>query len=643
MMARLSAVVVFSVMLVVMMGGSAQSPFVAEEKQHDSTWTIMVYMADDYASSLNWQDDFNEMEAALQASGTSIIVLVDPFGPDNSALYKIEHDPNIVNSTIVSTRIDDGGSVIADSEVNMADPSTLSSFIEYSTSTFPADNDVLVLWGHGAGWRGLCPDGTDLLTLPELGDALSQATATIGRQLDLVVVDSCAEATLETLCEIRGHSRLFVASEIDVPFQGLPYAVIMNDLAAEPSQSVEEFATKIADGYVLWSGTSTDYSVTMGVFNLSKMDPLLKVLRSLSAQGEKYDPIFHHVLKVAFEGSESYGDAYCVDFGHFMWLLQRADLPLEIRYYAIECLLRANEVVEHFARYDNPDPVNGVRVGNATGLTIFAPSDGVSDAAYANISLAATEWLGFGTSLRNDTATIPNGPAPTVTYTTAPEPPDDGSADPHESIVTMTWPEEVQIDAIWVFRNLSGELVLLNITTVDGHVFSLRDCPGHLTLATSTMQDGELDSYRTVNVTLQGGIEVEVGVVRDGHLEDLRNGKYELTASTTNGKRLEPEDLQSTGIATSCLFLIHVPEDAVIGDLVTIEVIDTSSGDIVGSKRVFVRNETMTLDVDVFVQCDCPYKIVVPLLFALLPGLLILGFALSLYFQKRRESGGKAS
>jgi len=641
MMTRLSAVVVFSVLLAVMFSGSAQSPLSTNWTRQDSSWTIMMYMADDFASSLNWQEDFNEIEAALQAPGTNIIALVDQYGPDNSTLYKILHDPNFLDPALISTAINDSGAVISGGEVNMAAASTLQAFIEFSAALYPADKYVLVLWGHGAGWRGLCPDGIDVLTLQELGDALSQATSTIGRPLDLVVVDSCAEATMETLWEIHEYSRLFVASEKDVPFQGLPYVIVMNELAAMPSQSVEEFASKIADDYVLWSSTNTDYSVTMGVFNLSRMEPLVTALNALSAQGQKYDPIFHDVLRAAFNESEGYEEAYCVDFGHFMWQLQKADLPLEIRHYAIESLQEVMAVVDHFAKYGNPNPINGVHVRNASGLTIFAPSAGVADDTYGNISLATSNWYGFGRLLRNDTLIIPNGPGPSVSYSSSNSSANGTSIGLPKDIATLTWSGGVQIYTIWVFRNLSGGLVYLFHMAIYSSEFSISGYPGPLTLATSSHLDGRLNSYRTVNITLDGSVRITVQVTRDGMLANHLSDEYDISVVVSDGKRLAPAQLPPIGADNSCSFLVRVPEDAIVGDLVMIEIVDRSSGDIVGMKRVFVPRNATTVNVEVLIQCDCPYRIVVPLLLALLPGLLILGFALSLHYQKRNEKGKK--
>lgn len=627
MMASLHASAVTLLVLFLMTIGSTEAPSVTELRTQGTSWTLMVYMADDTSSPLNWQDDLNEMETAQQAPGTSVIALVDPQGLNNSVLYKVTHDPNIQDPTIVSTILNDSGDVIVGGEVNMAEATTLADFIEFSTESYPAENYVLILWGHGAGWRGLCPDGTDVLNLTELGDALHQTTTTMGRQIDLVAVDSCAEASLETMYQIHPYVRLFLASEKDVPFQGLPYAAVMDDLVAEPSQSVEMFASSIANDYVQWSASNTDYSVTMGVFNMSRIWRLVNDLGMLSIMGTKYDPIFNQVLRTTLNNSERYEEAFAVDFKNFAWLLQSADLPLEIRYSAYQCVLHVENVVEYFQKYDNPNPVNGVHVQNASGFTVFAPGAGSSDASYANISLAITPWYGFGRLLRNNTLTVPNGPGPAVSYE---------SLETDNDSALLTWPDGTQYGSAWVFKNQSSGLTLEVALNSSDHVMRIKDMPGRLTLATSSYLNGSMNSYRTVNLTLHGTVIINVGVIRDDMLVTTDYDKYEVSLVTGGGEDPIPSKQTPTTIH-SPYFDVRIPEDAEIGDVVVVQVIEKSTGELVGEKRFVVPLEQAYVEVEVTSHCECPYRVLVPLAFALLPGLLILAFALSLHHENRKR------
>lgn len=601
------------------------------------TWTIMVYMADDYPVTLSWQDDINEMEAAQQAPGTNIIALVDQYGPNNTMLLKVAHDPNFLNPTIVSQPINDGGAVISGGEVNMASPSTLDAFIRFAQSSYPADRLVLILWGHGASWQGLCPDGADIMTLPELSTALGLATSSMGRALDMIVVDSCAEASIEMFAQLRGYTTLFVGSEKDVPFQGLPYVLVMNDLAADPAQALEEFGARIVDDYVTWSITNSDYSTTMGVFNITKLDDLLVRLDALSLVGERYDQIFHQAMRSALDSSEQYEDAFRVDFANLMWSLSSSDLPLELKYAALQCYMRVNEVVEHFEKFSNLYATDGILVTNATGLAIYPPSGALADVPYSNLVVAGRPWYGFGRLLRNDTITSASAPGPAVNlsaseiYDTAlyPQPPIDTAR--------LTWPITYDKVQAFVFRRQSDGLVLAAKLESPSAVIEF-ESPGSLIVAASAETNGRAVSYCTLNLTLEGSSGVYVNVLKDGKIVGNIPAQYTVKLISKDGINLGGGYAGQTDTFVS---RIRVPEDSSIGDLLTVEVRDKSSGELVGRSILSVSPVMTTVQVDVWSPDKASGDVVIPIAFAALPGLLVLGFALMLYRQERNRIEGK--
>ncbi len=129
--------------------------------------TIMVYLDGDNNLEQYALQNFNEMEAGLNNPDLNVIVLFDRApGHDTSdgdwtgtRLYKIVHDPNGADNTIRSTRL--GGLIngvnlttSGDSEeLNMADPQTLSGFVDYVRANYPSEGYMLILWNHGGGWR----------------------------------------------------------------------------------------------------------------------------------------------------------------------------------------------------------------------------------------------------------------------------------------------------------------------------------------------------------------------------------------------------------------------------------------------------------------------------------------------------------
>jgi hypothetical protein len=593
----------------------------------------MVYMADDYIVSLNWQDDINEMEAASQAPGTNVIALVDAYGSNNSIILKVANDPNFLNDTIVSSVVDDGGAVISVGEVDMASPTTLKSFVEFSAQAYPADRLVLILWGHGASWRGLCPDGGDVLTLPELRTGLSDAVTSIGRPLDMVVVDSCAEASIEMLTQLRGLATIFVGSEKDVPFQGLPYVLVMNDLGSSTEQGSVRFGSRIVDDYVTWSTSNSDYSVTMGVFNITRVDALLADLNVLSADGARYDQLFHAEMRESLDSSEHYEEPFRVDFGDLMGRLSSSDLPLEVKYSALQCMLDADRIVEHFAKHSNMYSTDGILVTNATGLTIYPADDGFSDATYASLDIAGTHWADFGMSLRNSTNPIANEPGPGVSITPT------AWANPPESWpweqATLSWPESYERVVAVVFRQVGEGPSYVSRFDQWGSSIEL-EIPGALTVAASADIGDHAVSYVLLNFTLGGRDTLLVNLTKDGEPILQMSGEFDVRITTMNGSMLTGGFSPSLGNGTY-VCQIDIPKEAQIGDRLDIEIRDAGSGALVGSCTTTVGSEVTRVQIPIWDPVESSESVIVPTLFAILPGILVLCFAVLMYRQQRKK------
>jgi hypothetical protein len=601
----------------------------ADGLRADTTWTVMVYMADDTSSPLPWEDNINSMEAATQAPGTSILALVDLPGIGNSQILKITHDPNPQSATIVSPAIDDGGAVIppADHEVNMASAATLQAFITFAVERYPAARTMLVLWGHGDGWRGLCPDGSDLLTLPELGSALASATAAMGRGLDIVAVDSCAGATFEMLYELSGHSDFLVASENNVPFQGLPYTQILNGLAAETGQSAERFCSEIVRDYIESAWTGSPYSTTMAAFNLASMQLVFDHLSTLASTGSKYERIFHSALNDALASAEHYDTEWYVDFGDFMDELQGQDqMPLEIRTLAIETALAYDASIASFAKFDNPDPADGIHVAHASGAVIYAPSGGFPDVPYEALGIAGTPWYNFSVASRRTAFTSDRVLGPTLSYA-------DSSTDNDNlsDSVELIWPESHSSVEAWVFRLEPGGYVLCERVASTGQSIEVSDYLGHLLIAASASDGGVAVSYDELNVTLYGTGGITILVMRDGRLSQ---SDYDVRVTGSNYVR-------SSSASNGVLRMnISIPTDLAIGDMIIVEILDPGSDAVLGTRYVVVQPIDTFVEIDVFSQEGTGSGFILLAFFSILPGLLILLFAAMMYWdlvKKKRE------
>ncbi len=592
-----------------------------------TTWTIMVYMADDATPVLSWQDDVNEMEAGQQMAGTNVIVLVDEYGDSNTTLLRVQQDPNGFAPAIISTKVSDAGAVIPPSgEVNTASPDTLSAFINFSVSAFPAQRYVLILWGHGANWRGLCPDGADIMSLPELRSALASSTTNLGRPLDMIIVDSCAEGSIEMLNQIREFTRIFVSSEKDVPFQGLPYTQVLDGLAIDTSLAPEAFGARIVDAYVDWTMINSPYSATMGVYNMSGLDQVMSDLIALSDQGRKYDSIFHGTILDAFEAAESYETAWAVDFGNLMDQLQRRNLPLEIRMLAIESAMSYQEMVTYFREWSNPDPYDGVTTHNATGAIIYAPSTSSEDDTYIELQLASTSWYHFGRLARHSGPTNESLPGPTTTYKLGIGPVVYGVP----TALDLNWSYDYTAVAAWVFgREPGGMRLLQKHNNQDKSPIVIDQVFGSLVIASSAERDGVAVSYESFNATLYGKCSMQVVLVKEG--ETVTDG-YQVKM-TVGDKSLYVNH-------TGDLFWSEpmIPSEVDIGQMVRVEVLDGPDGKVVGDGWIMASSNQSLTEIQVFDPPNKQTADLVLLCFSVLPGILILIFALLLLLEKGKDS-----
>jgi len=228
---------------------------------------VLVYLDGDNNLEDAAIDDVNEMETVGSTASVNVLVQLDRVsGYDSSnGNWTDTRRGRIVqdaNTSTISTSFSSIG------EVNMGSAASLTSFIQWGVSSYPADHYALILWDHGGGTTGVCWDDTngDHLTVAEVGQALSAA----GVSFDLVGFDACLMGMLEQAYEIRDDADIMVASEQTEPWDGWPYQTLLADLAASPGQSPAAFATAIVTRY----GQSYWGAETLSAVGISEVQTL---------------------------------------------------------------------------------------------------------------------------------------------------------------------------------------------------------------------------------------------------------------------------------------------------------------------------------------------------------------------------------
>ncbi len=131
-------------------------------------------------------------------------------------------------------------------EKNTGDPAHLSEFITWTEKHYPAKRYMLIIAGHGNGWKGALPDDTnnDWLFMHELRNALQGG----GVHFDIVgFYPACLMAMIEVGYQIRDLADIMIASQEIMWAPNIAYKEIFSYIQQNPFDSSENIAKKFVD------------------------------------------------------------------------------------------------------------------------------------------------------------------------------------------------------------------------------------------------------------------------------------------------------------------------------------------------------------------------------------------------------------
>ena len=257
-------------------GFSAGTPSAEEvlNQVEGKDWTLLLYW--DADNNLEFCTEFAlaTWEVALTSNeDVNVVAMVDILSVNGTWIFEIRDGISEVVETMP--------------EQDMSDPEVLRDFIVYGMSNYPAEKTILVMQDHGYSWRGLCVDDTDggtIMTIDAMAEAIREARSdNDGRGVDILAMDACSMATVEVVYELRETVSWFVASQSVVPYDGLPYDMMIRSLVEEPSMSAESFASLMVDQYLEYYSSKTDYEhifpydqdfITASAFDISLVDEM---------------------------------------------------------------------------------------------------------------------------------------------------------------------------------------------------------------------------------------------------------------------------------------------------------------------------------------------------------------------------------
>ena len=212
------------------------------------TVTILVYMCGTDLESKHGMatNDLQEMAKADLGSNINIIVYTGGCSKwkTNGISNSVNQIYQVKSGTLARLKENAGSD-------SMTKPSTLTDFIKYGVSSFPADRYELILWDHGGGSvSGYGYDEKNVssgsMSLAGLNTALKNA----GVKFDFIGFDACLMATAETALMLDSYADYLIASEETEPGIGWYYTNWLNSFAKNTSMKTVDVGKIIVDDFV---------------------------------------------------------------------------------------------------------------------------------------------------------------------------------------------------------------------------------------------------------------------------------------------------------------------------------------------------------------------------------------------------------
>ncbi len=201
-------------------------------------WTVLLYSAADNNLETALVKDVAELESVGSSNEMNLVAQLDrgdrpsslSGGWDGCKRFYLTKDDD--RSTINSPALADLG------QVNMSDPKVLSDFIQWGMKEFPAENYILIMSDHGAGWPGALQDisHNDFASTPSLKDGIMDAEKKTGQKINIIGFDACLMASTEVAHELSNAGDFLVASQNTEGGDGWPYSKIFSDKVASKMQ-----------------------------------------------------------------------------------------------------------------------------------------------------------------------------------------------------------------------------------------------------------------------------------------------------------------------------------------------------------------------------------------------------------------------
>ena len=249
--------------------------------------TVMIYMNGSDLETEGGEATTDIGEMLSSGIGDNVNVVIQTMGT------RTWHDYGISSKTAQTYVIKDNSLNLVRDDLGQLDctrKETLSEFISYCSTSYPADRYFFVFWDHGGGpvygfgydeWQAY--DAS--LTLDEIAGAFEENKDI---HFDIIGMDCCIMANLETCCALSPYCKYALLSEDFESELGWSYKEWMKELEEDPGISSPLLGKYIVDS-VIEDNETSEYgdSSCLGLFNESTMNKLYSAWKKYAYLNEE--------------------------------------------------------------------------------------------------------------------------------------------------------------------------------------------------------------------------------------------------------------------------------------------------------------------------------------------------------------------
>lgn len=235
---------------------------------------------------------------------------------------------------------------------DMGDVKNFVDFVKWGVDNFPAKHYMVAVWNHGSGWHfeklkqaqngsiGVndisFDDNTgNFITTEQLGQAMGEIKAYIGRNVDIYGSDACLMAMVEVAAEMKDSVDYFVGSEDTEPGEGWPYAPWVQKWAALPRATPAEVSILLSKEYLkaYSGGVYGTKSVTFSAVDVSKLDAAIASSAKIAAHLKAMSAADLKKIKAALGRVQDFYYSDYKDYGDFLKTVGALPIPKDTKLF----------------------------------------------------------------------------------------------------------------------------------------------------------------------------------------------------------------------------------------------------------------------------------------------------------------------